>query len=218
MRKSISCGVVVALCLGIAWAALVQGVAVKLIDHQQNSNSALTDYLGNITGNFMACVGSGHALLTLREDYRNQLRVLQKEIGFGSIRFHAILDDDMSTYLNGVANMFNVFSTLDLLQSDAIRMDPIIELSFMPELLALNSSNTVFHYQGGTSQPANWTAWGVFIEQFVQLCLDRYGLAALQRWRFEIWNEVCFFPLLFFGSLLFWFWLFFSRCFFSLRC
>lgn len=60
----------------------------------------------------------------------------------------------------------------------------------MPELLALNSSDTVFHYKGGTSQPANWTAWEVFIEQFVQLCLDRYGLPELQTWKFEIWNEV----------------------------
>ena len=70
-------------------------------------------------------------------------------------------------------------------------MHPIIELSFMPENLALNASNTVFHYKGITSQPANWTAWEVFIEQFVQLCLQRYGLEELQKWKFEIWNEVC---------------------------
>src|SRR3989338_5421875 len=177
--------------------------------------ASLTSALGNVSGNLLACVGSGHALLSLRQDYRSQLQELQHDIGFGAIRFHAILDDDMSTFLNGEANMFNVFrygflsfffflfghvplivllllvSSLDFLTSSPNNIHPIIELSFMPELLALNSSDTVFHYKGGTSQPANWTAWEVFIEQFVQLCLDRYGLEELQKWKFEIWNEVC---------------------------
>jgi hypothetical protein len=37
------------------------------------------------------------------------------DAGFKKVRFHGILDDDMSTYLNGGANMFNVFSTFDFL-------------------------------------------------------------------------------------------------------
>jgi hypothetical protein len=56
----------------------------------------------------LSCVGSGHATLTLRHDWRSQFTQTVNDIGFQSVRFHAILDDDMSTYLNGGANMYNV--------------------------------------------------------------------------------------------------------------
>lgn len=107
------------------------------------------------------------------------------------MRFHGVLDDDMSTYLPSAvggagANMFNVFSTYDFLLS--IGMRPIVELSFMPALLASNASSTVFHYQGGISAPANWTAWYAFINNFAGLLVERYGLAEVSQWRFEVWN------------------------------
>lgn len=50
------------------------------------------------------CVGTGHAALALRADYRAHLSAVQRDIGFRSIRGHGILDDDVSTYLNGHAN------------------------------------------------------------------------------------------------------------------
>ncbi len=56
----------------------------------------------------LSCVGSGHASLTLREDWRSQFTRTVQDIGFSFVRYHAILDDDMSTYLNGGANMYNV--------------------------------------------------------------------------------------------------------------
>lgn len=135
----------------------------------------------------LSCVGSGHAELSLRADWRQQLALAHEKVGFGAVRFHGILDDDMSTFLNGEANMFNVFQSYDWLVS--LGMKPIVELSFMPQLLALNSSHTVFHYQGGTSQPANWTQWSQFIGQFASLLVGRYGLDEVAQWKFEVWNE-----------------------------
>jgi hypothetical protein len=41
----------------------------------------------------------------------------------------------------GGVNMFNVFSTFDFLLANNVR--PIVELGFMPALLASNSSQTV---------------------------------------------------------------------------
>lgn len=136
------------------------------------------------------CVGSGHALLSLRRDYQAQLAETQKQVGFRQVRFHGILDDDMSTYLNGEANMFNVFESYDNILNQGMR--PIVELSFMPEDLALNSSETVFHYKGGTSAPANWTQWSIFIQQFASLLVQRYGIDEVAQWKFEVWNEVCY--------------------------
>jgi len=45
------------------------------------------------------CIGSGHAALTLREDWRAQVRQARREIGVEAVRFHGVLDDEMSTSL-----------------------------------------------------------------------------------------------------------------------
>ena len=102
--------------LGIALTLLVGGTLGARVFEAPHPSSiphsiteTLTAQIGNVTGNLLACVGSGHATLSLRQDYRDQLTVVQQEIDFGAVRFHAILDDDMSTFLNGEANMFNVF-------------------------------------------------------------------------------------------------------------
>jgi xylan 1,4-beta-xylosidase len=97
--------------------------------------------------------GSGHAALALRADYRRDLASASRDIGFKHVRGHGILDDDTSAYLNGAANMFNVFSIFDYFMS--IGMKPIVELSFMPSELAANPSLTIMHYKGITSPPKN---------------------------------------------------------------
>ena len=40
-------------------------------------------------------VGSGHALLALRADWREQLRRAHFDLGLRHVRFHGMLDDDM---------------------------------------------------------------------------------------------------------------------------
>jgi len=110
-----------------------------------------------------------------------------RDIGFKYVRFHGILDDDMSTFLNGHANLYNVFQSLDFFLQNGVK--PIIELGFMPELLASNSSQTTFHYKGGISAPKDWAAWNAFIGEVVQGMVDHYGLEEARTWRFEVWNE-----------------------------
>lgn len=106
------------------------------------------------------CVGSGHALLALRADYRAYLTRVKHDIGFTYVRFHGVLDDDMSTYttVNGEAqtSFFNVDSIYDFLLS--INMKPLIEVSFMPELLA-SGNQTVFHYNANITPPSSYPAW-----------------------------------------------------------
>lgn len=45
---------------------------------------------------FETCVGSGHMSLTLREDWRNHIRMAARDLGVKHIRGHGLLDDDMS--------------------------------------------------------------------------------------------------------------------------
>ena len=42
--------------------------------------------------------GSGRAILSLRENYRDDLRAVKQITDFNYVRFHAILDDDVGVY------------------------------------------------------------------------------------------------------------------------
>ena len=72
----------------------------------------------------------------------------------------------------------------DFLRS--INMRPIIEVSFMPELLAAYTNLTVFHYKGILSPPKSFTDWRDFIEAFGTALIDRYGLDEVKQWYFEV--------------------------------
>jgi len=81
----------------------------------------------------------------------------------------------------------NIFKLFDFLRS--IGMRPIVELSFMPSLLASDPSLTCFWYKGGISPPKDYNVWRDFISQFVTAIIDRYGATEVHQWYFEVWNE-----------------------------
>src|SRR4051794_21313613 len=58
--------------------------------------------------------GSGRAILTLRESYRNDLRAVKQITGFRYVRFHAILHDEVGVYNeDGHGNPVYNFSYVD---------------------------------------------------------------------------------------------------------
>ena len=87
-----------------------------------------------------------------------------------------------------VLAVINVFSVLDFYLSVGIK--PTLELSFMPEELATNSSNTVMHYKGITSTPKDPNQWAEFVFNFAMALIGRYGADEVRSWRFEVWNEL----------------------------
>ena len=101
-------------------------------------------------------VGSGHATMALRADWRPQLR-RGRGLGFRHVRFHGLLSDDMSTlvsyYDSVIYSFFNADQIVDFLLS--IGMKPFVELSFMPGALA-SGSHTVFHYRGNVTPPKDY--------------------------------------------------------------
>jgi xylan 1,4-beta-xylosidase len=135
--------------------------------------------------------GSSHASTTLRAKYRAHLEAVRSTVPFQRVRFHGILDDDMSTFLTtadgSTANGALVFDTLDYLVGLGVR--PTVELGFMPAGLAANASETTFHYQGGISTFADAAAWSRFVSDFVRMIVARYGVDLVSTWRFEVWNE-----------------------------
>ena len=67
---------------------------------------------------FETCVGSGHMSLTLREDWRNHLRMSARDLGVKHIRGHGLLDDDMSvSFAYGKHAFYNIDSLVDVLLS-----------------------------------------------------------------------------------------------------
>ena len=138
------------------------------------------------------CVGASHGEMYMWEDNRNHLRAIARDIGFRHVRGHGLLDDDLSTYLNGAANMFNLHSIFDFLLSINVR--PIFELSFTPSELASDPNDSLMHYRGNASPAKDRNAsaghaWFDFIADMVQDLVDRYGVEEIRRWRFEHYNE-----------------------------
>jgi xylan 1,4-beta-xylosidase len=71
----------------------------------------------------------------------------------------------------------------------AIGLRPVVELGFMPRVLASDPSKKVFEYGAIISPPASYDAWHDLVRALVQHLVDRYGLDEVLTWDFEVWNE-----------------------------
>jgi xylan 1,4-beta-xylosidase len=135
-------------------------------------------------------IGSGHATLALRTDWQAQMRRAHDELGFGHVRFHGLLCDDMGTLIAEgdelFYSFFNADQIFDFLLS--IGMKPFVELSFMPAALA-SGDKTVFHYRANVTPPKDYARWATLIRKLAAHWLERYGAAELRQWFFEVWNE-----------------------------
>jgi len=135
-------------------------------------------------------VGSDHAPVALRADWQRQLERCRKELGFQYVRFHGLLSDDMGTLVsekNKLLNsFFNADQVCDFLLS--IGMRPFVELSFMPTALA-SGNKTVFNYDANVTPPRDYGQWATLINSLVSHWVDRYGVAEVREWFFEVWNE-----------------------------
>ena len=137
------------------------------------------------------CVCSCHAIMGTRADWRDQLEKCHHELGFQYVRFHGLLNDEMSVCKKDASgslyySFFNIDSIFDFLLK--IGMKPFIELSFMPAALASGAA-TVFHYKANITPPADYAQWETLIKTLIQHLLERYGLVEVRSWFFEVWNE-----------------------------
>ena len=135
--------------------------------------------------------GSGRAILSLRDSYRGDLRLVREATGFEYVRFHAILHDEVGVYdeANGKPhyNFSYVDQIYDGLLSNGVR--PFVEVSFMPKKLAAEERLHRFWYRPNVSPPKDWNKWDDLVSNFAQHLADRYGIEEVSRWYFEVWNE-----------------------------
>src|SRR6516165_9930189 len=135
--------------------------------------------------------GSGRAILSLRDSYRGDLRLVREATAFEYVRFHAILHDEVGVYDEADGKPHYNFSYVDQiydgLLSNGVR--PFVEVSFMPKKLAAEERLHRFWYRPNVSPPKDWTKWDDLVSNFAQHLADRYGIEEVSRWYFEVWNE-----------------------------
>jgi len=137
--------------------------------------------------------GSGRAILSLRESYREDVRAVKKVADFRYVRFHAIFHDEVGVYNedehgNPVYNFAYVDQIYDGLLKNGVR--PFVEISFMPKKLAFNPDALhPFWYKQNVSPPKSMERWDDLIRHFAQHLVDRYGIDEVAQWYFEVWNE-----------------------------
>jgi len=136
--------------------------------------------------------GSGRAILTLRESYRNDLLDVKKATDFKYVRFHNILHDEIGVYdedENGtpIYNFTYIDQIYDGLLQNGVR--PVFEISFMPKKLALRQDVHPFWYKQIVAPPKDYAKWDDLIRNLGQHLVDRYGIDEVSQWYFEVWNE-----------------------------
>jgi xylan 1,4-beta-xylosidase len=146
---------------------------------------------------FQYGISSCHAYLTLREDFRNHVRRVQRDICFHGIRFHGIFDDEVGvvhyapcrfTDPDGgpLLNFQNIIRIYRFFVEQG--MTPFVELGFMPEQLA-SGTKTCFAYKGNVTPPKDYIQWGRLVKRFAAQMVETFGLDEVRRWHFEVWNE-----------------------------
>jgi xylan 1,4-beta-xylosidase len=121
-------------------------------------------------------------------EFAEALRRAHDDLGVTHVRAHAVLHDDNQVVTDELKFDFDrIDAQYD--QILALGIKPIVELSFMPAVLARDPEQTVFGYRGIISPPRDWTQWWDLVRELAAHLVDRYGIDEVAGWGFEVWNE-----------------------------
>lgn len=129
------------------------------------------------------------ASLLLAGDVQQMIRRIQTEIGFEAIKFNGILSDEMHIYSEdaggkAVYSFLYVDKVLDFLCS--VGLKPLLQLSFMPSLLA-KEPKYLFNYL--VSEPKELSQWADLVTALIAHIVHRYGVATARSWLFSVWEQ-----------------------------
>jgi xylan 1,4-beta-xylosidase len=137
------------------------------------------------------CVGAGRVAEGLRADFQRQLEYVKAQCGFGYLRMHGLLGDELGVYREDAAgrpelNWQYIDEVYDFLLR--IGMKPFVEIGFCPGALA-SGERTIFWWKGNVTPPKNLATWQELVGALVRHFTERYGEAEVATWYFEVWNE-----------------------------
>ncbi len=187
-----------AMCVSGCWpAAMAQTAGSGKSDAAENREIAISVDLQAPSHPFPhfweQMYGSGRAVLSLRESYREDLREVKRATGFEFVRFHGIFLDEVGLYDedkegNPIYNFSYVDQIYDGLLKNHVR--PFVELSFMPHKMTSDLKLVqAFWYQPNVGPPKDWNKWEQLVEVFTRHLVERYGIGEVSQWYFEVWNE-----------------------------
>ncbi len=166
-------------------SSLIRNVPCRMIEVRAD------EYKKNLVHSFKTFTGVGRAKEFLMGQVQKELIQLQKEVGFQYVKFHGLLDDTMMLYNEDrlgqpYLTFHYIDELLDFLMS--IKLKPLIQLSFMPRLLAKDPDKTIFYNPSILSEPNNISHWEFLIKELTKHIIDRYGLEEVRTWLFTFWN------------------------------
>ncbi|MFJ8019346.1 beta-xylosidase [Streptomyces sp. NPDC096311] len=137
------------------------------------------------------CVGAGRAAEGLRAGWQEQLQLVADAAGFGYVRFHGLLHDDMFVHRRepdgtDVHNFQYVDDLFDRLLDAGVR--PFVELGFSPPDMA-REQGTTFWWKANGAPPTDLDGWAELIRRLAEHWIARYGADEVRTWYFEVWNE-----------------------------
>ena len=146
--------------------------------------------IGQLSGAWRQCVGTGRMALALRSDYRDSLALAQREIGFEHIRGHGLLSRAMGIVSESQGSRRYGFTYLDQVIDTYLSLGvrPFLELGFMPHALA-SGDQTFSWWRANVTPPRDYREWSALIRAVVAHLVDRYGVAEVAKWPIEVWNE-----------------------------
>jgi xylan 1,4-beta-xylosidase len=125
-------------------------------------------------------------------EFAEALRIAHRDLGASYVRAHAILHDDNHVVTRaGDGTLAYDFTEIDALYDQILDIGfrPIVELSFMPAVIARDPEETVFAYRGIISPPRDWSEWYEVVSALTAHLVERYGIDEVVAWAFEVWNE-----------------------------
>jgi xylan 1,4-beta-xylosidase len=137
--------------------------------------------------------GSGRAILSLRQSYRQDMGTVKQATDFQYVRFHGIFHDEVGLFDRDAQGkpVYN-FSYIDQIYDGLLaqHVRPFVELSFMPKKLASDPAALhAFWYKQNVSPPKDYAEWDAMMQAFVSHLVQRYGIDEVAQWYFEVWNE-----------------------------
>lgn len=138
-----------------------------------------------------ACVGVGRAKELLFKDVQDMLTKAHQEIGFEYVNFHGILSDEMMVVTKDNGKTFYSFALIDKVLDfiTSIGMKPVLQLDFMPELLAKDPNSRIFNLEAIISLPKDLSSWADLLTQLLRHLKYKYGHHEVDKWAFTLWNE-----------------------------
>ena len=116
---------------------------------------------GKLNRYFQRCIGAGRAAEVMRYTAFEQLKQIQKDIGFEYIRFHGLFHEEMGIVqrMPGGKLLFN-FQYVDLLFDSLLEIDlrPVVELGLMPDTMG-EEKKYVFWWKMNISMPKDMSEW-----------------------------------------------------------